>query len=452
MTHTASSRVVLGLLLLLALCGGCASVSNPTWDAVPVRRLPPEAFAESKEAMRPVALTLLRQKPQSPYRLDSGDILGIWIEGVLGERNQPMPVRFSEQGNVPPSFGYPIPVREDGTIPLPLVDPLNVKGMSVSEAQQALIRVYTGVGPGSKRILKPGQERVIVTLVRPRHYHVLVVREDSGTSTAGTAGGFGGGGLGSSSGTFLSETFRSTGHPLDLPAGENDVLNALAKSGGLPGFEAEPEVIVERGGYPEANDRSANWANRRPFDASKLAHGSGEIVRIPMRVRPGEQVNLRPDDVILKNGDIVYVRARLGEVFYTGGLLPPRMFPLPKGRDLDVVEAMALVGAPFLNGGFNSNNLNGNVINGGLGNPSPSQITIVRRMRCGGQIPIKVNLNRALRDPRERILIQAGDVVLMQETLEESFTRYINTNLRFDFFATIIRQRDLTGTANLVAP
>src|SRR5436305_4522251 len=134
MTHTAPRRVVLGLLLLLtALGGGCAAVSNPTWDAVPVRRLPPEAFAESKESQRPVALTLLRQKPASPYRLDAGDVLGVWIEGVLGERNMPLPVRFSEQGNVPPSFGYPIPVREDGTVPLPLIEPLKVKGMSVAE-------------------------------------------------------------------------------------------------------------------------------------------------------------------------------------------------------------------------------------------------------------------------------------------------------------------------------
>src|SRR5207302_11392042 len=122
-----------------------------------------------------------------------------------------------------------------------------------------------------------------------------------------------------------------------------------------------------------ASTRSYN----RPIHSSRLPGGSVLISRCPMRVRSGEEVNLRPEDVILKNGDIVYVRARLGDGFYTGGLLPPRMCPLPQGRDLDVVEAMALVGAPFFNGGFNSNNLNGNVINGGLGNPSPSQITIV---------------------------------------------------------------------------
>jgi hypothetical protein len=177
-----------------------------------------------------------------------------------------------------------------------------------------------------------------------------------------------------------------------------------------------------------------------------------ETIRIPLRVRPGEEVNIRPQDVILKNGDIVYVRARRGEVFYTGGLLPVRMFPLPRERDLDVVEAVALVGGPFINGGFNSNNLTGSLINGGMGFPSPSLVTILRRTHGGSQIPIRVSLNRALRDPRERILIQAGDIVLLQETVEEAITRYIQTNLRFNFLGTIIRQRDLTGTATLALP
>ncbi len=376
-------------------------MSNPTWDGIPVRQLPPHILGESKENYQPVALTLLRQSPPEVYRVDARDVLGIWIEGVLGDKNAPPPVRISELSNALPSFGYPLPVRDDGTLPVPLIDPINVKGMSLGEVQEALVKAYTV----TKKILQPGRERIIVTLVARRQYHILVLREDSGSVTAGAQGGFGGGGFGSG-GTSITETFRSTGTSIDLPAYENDVLNALSKTGGLPGQEAEDEVIVQRGGTPAITigpGKSGTIPNdfgvlpKRSGDATASASTitSGQIIRIPLRVKPGEEVRIRPEDVILQNGDIVYVRVRKGEVFYTGGLLPARVFPLPKERDLDIVQAVLLVGGPFVNGGLSANNLSGTLVSGGIGSPSPSLITVLRRTEGGGQIPIRVNLNRA---------------------------------------------------------
>jgi hypothetical protein len=75
--------------------------------------------------------------------------------------------------------------------------------------------------------------------------------------------------------------------------------------------------------------------------------------------------------------------------------------------------APAASGGPLVNGGFNANNLSGGLIGFGLGAPSPSQISVLRRTPGGGQIPIQVNLNRAMRDPRERIRIQPGDVIIL---------------------------------------
>jgi hypothetical protein len=102
-----------------------------------------------------------------------------------------------------------------------------------------------------------------------------------------------------------------------------------------------------------------------------------------------------------------------------------------------------------------ANNLSGtliNTVNGGLGAPSPSLVTILRRTPGCGQIPIRVSLNRALRDPRERILVQPGDTVLLQETTCEAITRYFTTNFRYNFFGTISRQRGLTATTTLIGP
>src|SRR5438309_5112500 len=104
------------LLLVACFCSvlcGCAALTNPVANGVPVRRLPPELLGESKEGAQPLPLTLLRQKPPKPYRLGPEDVLGIWVEGVLGERNQIPPFNYPESRSLPPAVGFPIPIRSD---------------------------------------------------------------------------------------------------------------------------------------------------------------------------------------------------------------------------------------------------------------------------------------------------------------------------------------------------
>src|SRR6516165_3623966 len=104
-------RLTAWLLLALGACaGGCASWTNPVADGVPVRRLPADFFPTPKAEFKTIPLTALRQPPPDVYRLDKGDVVGIYIEGILGEKNLPPPVRYAELGNLPPAVGYPIPV------------------------------------------------------------------------------------------------------------------------------------------------------------------------------------------------------------------------------------------------------------------------------------------------------------------------------------------------------
>jgi protein involved in polysaccharide export with SLBB domain len=441
-----------GLLLCASLTGGCASLSNPTQQGIPVHRLPPELLAKPRADAQPIPLSLLSQEAPEEYKLGPGDVLGVYVAGILGEPNQPIPVRYTEQGNTPPTVGYPLPVREDGTIPLPRVAPLRVQGMTIPQAQEAILKAY--ISP--KQLINPENAQIIVTLWRPRQYRILVMREDAGGPIISQTSGL----IGTSS-TIIGNAKRGYGVALDMPAYENDVLHALTRSGGLPGLDAINEVFVQRGAL-RAKDRPTVMPGTRtdafgcPTGACDTESGSPGAdalnIRIPLRLRPGEEIPFTVKDVVLNDGDVIFIRARDTELYYTGGLLGSGEYVLPRDYDLDVLEAVARVKAPLFNGGINQNNFNGTVTASGMGNPSPSQLSIVRRTACGGQVVIKVDLNRATQDPRERILVQAGDVLILQQTLLEAFSSYITTNFRLNFLGTIIRQNDLIGTASATLP
>src|SRR5439155_6565846 len=231
---------------------------------------------------------------------------------------------------------------------------------------------------------------------------------------------------------------RGTGYPIDLNAYENDVLNALARTGGLPGLDASSTIVIQRGGPAEVKPGTL---------VSAVAEATTQI-RIPLRMRPNQPLPFKPEDVILKNGDIVFIESRDTEVYYTGGLLPVAELILPRDYDLDVMEAVTQARGPLFNGGVNFNNLSGGIIGQGLGAPSPSLITVIRKTPKCGQITIRVDLNRCAQDTRERILVQPGDFLILQESAGESMTRYLTQTFRFNFFATLLRQRDLTITTN----
>ena len=55
---------------------------------------------------------------------------------------------------------------------------------------------------------------------------------------------------------------------------------------------------------------------------------------------------------------------------------------------------------------------------------------------------ILVDLNEATRDPRENLLIQAGDVLVLQETQDEAITRYLTQTFRFNLFGRFINHAD----------
>lgn len=440
-----------------SLLAGCAALTNPVANGIPVRRLPPELLGEAREDQVMLPLNLLRRKPPDTYLLEPGDVLGVYVQDFLGETGGAPPVNFPESADLPPAIGFPIPIRDDGTISLPEVREVRVEGLTIEQAEAAIIKAYT-----DGELLAPGRERIIVTLIRRRQVRVLVFRQDNpeASNIQIQTGGF----LAGSRGTLTggSTPFGSSGgagHELELPVGQNDLLNALARTGGLPGNDAANEVIILRG-YFDSDQEAIEFFHEFPWMCDpELALAAvaederpGRVVRIPLRLSPGQPLPFSPEDVILHSGDILFIQSRDAELFYTGGLLPPGQFPLPRDYDLDVIEAVVSVGGPLVSGGFGINLLSGAIINQGIGNPSPSNLTVLRKTPDGGQVPIQVDLNMALRDPRERILVQPGDVLILQETPGEAFARYFTQTFSFSLFSDVIRTSRTTGTAGVIVP
>jgi protein involved in polysaccharide export with SLBB domain len=429
-----------------ALLAGCAALTNPIANGIPVRLLPDELLAESREGYEPIPLTTLRQPPPDEYILAAGDTLGIYIEGVLGTSETPPPVNLPESADLPPSVGYPFPIRADGTVSLPYVEPVQVAGMTIEQAERAVINAYL-----QREILRPEDRRILVSLMRPRHVRVMVIRDDSQQrqvelQTESLLG------LGTSR-TQIGGTRQGTGMVLELPAYQNDVLNALTRSGGLPGLESTQEVIVQRGYWDSESDPAAGMQHYpSQADLTDGNENRRRIIRIPIRTRGGEPMPFRPQDIILQNGDIVMVQARQPEFYYTGGLLPADEIPLPNDYDLTVVEAVLKSRGPLLNGGLNTSNLNGAVISAGVGNPSPSLLSVLRETPGGGQVTIRVDLNEAVRDPRENLLVQAGDVLILQETPDEAVTRYFTQVFQINLFTRFLNRTDAQGSASVVVP
>jgi hypothetical protein len=419
--------VALAATLATVILGGCTALTQPI-DGVPANRLPDQFFAPPKNNLVAVDISLLSIEPPREYQVDKGDILGVYIEGVLpfnppNATPEPPPVNFPDQNSLlPPSLGFPIAIQEDGTLSLPLIAPVDVRGLTLDQVRDRIRDAYI-----QEDILRPEKARPIVSLIKERTYNVIVVRQDGG----GPQGR--GGGLQNQS--LIAGAIRGTSDYsgaaslVKLPAYQNDILHALVETGGLPGLQARNEVKILRAKDADRRKRAefmvAFNAQQRaamldPCACPPSIPDDPSILRIPLRLPPGQLPDITPDDVVLEDGDIVFIEARETEVFYTGGLLPGGEFQLPRDYDLDVIGAIAIaggnVGGAQVGPGFGAAALFGG--RGGMVVP-PGMLYILRKTPCNGQVAIEVNLTKAINDPRQRPLVQPGDILILQYSCEE---------------------------------
>ncbi|WP_145197178.1 polysaccharide biosynthesis/export family protein [Thalassoglobus polymorphus] len=231
--------VLIGMVLT---CSTGCSILHPV-RGVPASYLPDEFEGPRRNGKRTINPSLLVQTPPAQHRVAAGDVLSIYIPGVLGRKDTEVrqvgvepPINQPYTPDDAPTIGYPITVRDDNTISLPQIPPINVNQMTLAEVEEAVRRTYTE----DFDILKPEEAMILVSLQRPRVHRVLVVRQETGNELAS----------GGEAGTInIGVSKRGTARIVTLNAYENDVLHALATVegvDGLPGLDAENTIYIIR--------------------------------------------------------------------------------------------------------------------------------------------------------------------------------------------------------------
>ncbi len=303
--------------------------------------------------------------------------------------------------------GVPMEVSDDGTIPLPAVGDMKVAGLTVQQAADKLVAAVI-----EKEIVKKDKEYVYVNLIRPRVSRIIVVREEVKADAP----------------TQISRMTnlvakRGSAQVIDLPAFENDVLHALTASGGMPGIDAMNEVWILR--RAQLGDVAGTDAWNRANDGQCIEQimecvpGGATAKRIPLFTQNGESPCFNQSDVMLEDGDVVYLRARERDVFYTGGLINGAEIPMPRDHDIDILEAISMANASV--GGQGGA---GQIVTSGAGVGRilpPTRAVVLRKVSNGQQVAIRVDLERAVRDAKQRIIIQPGDFIMLYYKPGETF-------------------------------
>ena len=266
------ARKLTALLLLTAVFNGCAAF-HPV-KGVPAKYIPADWLAQSRENTATIDLSLLGQVPPSQHIVDKGDVLGVYVEGVLGVAGQAPPISAPVVANDTPKIGYPLEVRDDGTISLPLIGAVDVTGMTVRQVEEHVRQIYTV----DRKILVPGQDRIIVSLQKAREIRVLVLRQETQNALDSQQPGS----------VNLGLSKRGTGQIVSLPAYKNDVLHALAQTGGLPGLDAENTIYIIRRSENQVQTKPSPMFEPSRKPAAKVSNISNSIP-VPEPIAPAIQ-------------------------------------------------------------------------------------------------------------------------------------------------------------------
>lgn len=415
-------KQLIAAVLLLTVCQGCIHGLTNTKAGITENAIPAHLAREAFDAIStrdnrvPIDFTWLRQSQPKEHIIGPDDVLGIYVEGVLDVPNQLPTVYFPPQERrsivQSPSVGHPVTVRHDGTVLMPLVGPIHVTELTLAQATERIRQTYL-----EREMISEDRGHVTVDLVRPRTFRVFVLREDAETPGPSLVRG-----------DTQPFTKRGASFVLELPVYENDLLTALSETGGLPGIDAYNEVWVLR-----QSEQSNNLLQQLQAGVSIETLGqqpNADFVRVPLRICPGQAAPFAPADVVLRDGDVVFLESREIEYFLTGGLIGGGKFPLPRDHDVDIFEAIAIANSNVMGPAGNATATN---FRSGPGNiVAPSDAVVLRTLDNGEQVKILVDLRVAFNDHRERINILPRDMIVLRykpsELMANIALNFVNFN------------------------
>ena len=214
----------------------------------------------------------------------------------------------------------------------------------------------------------------------------------------------------------------------------------------MPGLDAENQILIYRGMFEDGvnydqvmtNVCLDNCNGDDPcFCDDSPMPDAPNVTRIPLRYHPTAPPAFEEEDIILSEGDIMIIRSRDNETFFTAGLLGGGEHRLPRDKDLDIIGAIALAGGPIGNIGSGIGGVGGNSNSGGGqggGFCQPSQVILIRELPCGNQISIKIDLNKALQNKSERVMIQPNDVIMLRYTVGEEIGNVVLSLFQINYF------------------
>lgn len=398
-------RLVVALAVLVCAFSGCSTFQR---NAYPVQEIPAHAVAEDRSKLVAIDHRMLGRSIPLEHTVAAGDVLGIYIADVIGDREELPQVAYpsfrTKNAPIEPFVGLPVKVESDGKIQLPFIEPLSVVGLTIPKVRDAIVEEYVN----RTSLIQKGRENVTVSLITPTFYRIYVVRQDTRYNVPG---------LQTADQYEISR--RWSGTTLYLEPKEASVLTALMRTGGLPGIDAKNEIWVMKS-VADADEELETIPLVRKLTGDApimIPDEDSRLVRIPLHHEMGAGLPFDPDDVILGDGDVIFLPRRDGDHFMTGGMLPAGRFPLPRDRDLDIIEAIAIcTGSNF---GPSKGTGNPNFEGGGGGLIPPTDVVIVRQLSDCEQIKIYVDLKKCLDDPLERVKIATGDLILLRYKKKE---------------------------------
>ncbi len=172
-----------GLLTLMSSVG-CHAITD-VHSAIPASRLPVELCTEPREGRSVFPFTALGQEKPAAHVIGAGDQLSIYVFGVVPpsvddtlvlQKTQPINQRYyPPYGSVVgATIGLPFEVDHTGGVELPLMQRIELAGLTLPEATEVIKKAYR-----DKNMTKEDTERVHVSLITARVHRIVILREDT---------------------------------------------------------------------------------------------------------------------------------------------------------------------------------------------------------------------------------------------------------------------------------